>query len=76
MCIVGIDVPKARRDVAVRPAGEQWGAPNDPERIDDNKELAALVGVAALSRDSGVFRGKRRVWGVGRRCARCYIWPR
>ncbi len=29
----------------------------------DNKKLAALVGVAPLNRDSGVFRGKRRVWG-------------
>ena len=29
----------------------------------DNKKLAALVGVAPLNRDSGVFRGRRRVWG-------------
>ncbi len=29
----------------------------------DNKKVAALVGVAPLNRDSGVFRGKRRVWG-------------
>ncbi len=29
----------------------------------ENKKLAALVGVAPLNRDSGVFRGKRRVWG-------------
>ncbi len=29
----------------------------------DNKKLAALVGVAPLNRDSGVFRGKRKVWG-------------
>ncbi|MDP9409466.1 MAG: IS110 family transposase [Actinomycetota bacterium] len=28
-----------------------------------NKKLAALVGVAPLNRDSGVFRGKRHVWG-------------
>jgi transposase len=28
-----------------------------------NKEIAALVGVAPLARDSGVFRGKRMVWG-------------
>jgi transposase len=27
------------------------------------KEIAALVGVAPLNRDSGLFRGKRRVWG-------------
>ena len=32
---VGIDVSKARLDVAVRPSGEQRGAPNDPEQIDD-----------------------------------------
>lgn len=28
-----------------------------------NKEIAALVGVAPLARDSGLFRGKRRTWG-------------
>jgi transposase len=28
-----------------------------------NKQIAALVGVAPLARDSGLFRGKRRVWG-------------
>ena len=28
-----------------------------------NKQIAALVGVAPLDRDSGLFRGKRRVWG-------------
>lgn len=28
-----------------------------------NKELAALVGVAPLNRDSGMMRGRRMVWG-------------
>ena len=28
-----------------------------------NKEIAALVGVAPLARDSGLFRGKRMIWG-------------
>ena len=28
-----------------------------------NKQIAALVGVAPLARDSGLFRGKRMVWG-------------
>jgi transposase len=28
-----------------------------------HKQIAALVGVAPLARDSGLFRGKRRVWG-------------
>jgi len=28
-----------------------------------NKEIAALVGVAPLARDSGIFRGKRMIWG-------------
>ena len=27
------------------------------------KQIAALVGVAPLNRDSGTYRGKRRVWG-------------
>jgi len=29
----------------------------------DGKQIAALVGVAPLNRDSGVLRGKRTVWG-------------
>jgi len=29
----------------------------------DRKEIAALVGVAPLNRDSGLFRGQRRIWG-------------
>jgi len=37
---------------------------NLPELGELNRhEIAALVGVAPLNRDSGVFRGKRRVWG-------------
>jgi transposase len=27
------------------------------------RELSALVGVAPLNRDSGVFRGRRAIWG-------------
>lgn len=29
----------------------------------NSKQIAALVGVAPLNRDSGTFRGKRHVWG-------------
>jgi transposase len=29
----------------------------------DRRQIAALVGVAPLNRDSGLFRGKRTVWG-------------
>jgi transposase len=29
----------------------------------NRKQIAALVGVAPLNRDSGAFRGKRRIWG-------------
>jgi transposase len=32
-CFVGIDVAKATLDVAVRPAGERWSAPNDEAGI-------------------------------------------
>lgn len=39
----------------------------------DDKKLAALVGVAPLNRDSGVFRGKRRVWG-GRAAVRQMLY--
>ncbi len=39
----------------------------------DNKKLAALVGIAPLNRDSGVFRGKRHVWG-GRAAVRQMLY--
>jgi transposase len=29
----------------------------------NRKQLAALVGVAPLNRDSGAFRGRRNIWG-------------
>jgi transposase len=29
----------------------------------NRKQIAALVGVAPLNRDSGAYRGKRRIWG-------------
>ena len=38
-----------------------------------NKQIAALVGVAPLARDSGLFRGKRMVWG-GRASVRCALY--
>ena len=37
------------------------------------KQLAALVGVAPLNRDSGVFRGRRAVWG-GRATVRAPLY--
>jgi transposase len=37
-----------------------------------HKQIAALVGVAPLNRDSGAFRGKRRVWG-GRATVRAVL---
>ena len=39
----------------------------------NRKKIAALVGVAALNRDSGKWRGKRRVWG-GRKCVRVVFY--
>jgi transposase len=38
------------------------------------KPLAALVGVAPLNRDSGLFRGRRHVWGGRGRCGPCCTW--
>ncbi|MEK6763246.1 MAG: IS110 family transposase [Nitrospirota bacterium] len=38
-----------------------------------HKQIAALVGVAPLNRDSGTFRGKRRVWG-GRATVRAVLY--
>jgi transposase len=38
-----------------------------------HKQIASLVGVAPIARDSAVFRGKRRVWG-GRAPVRCALY--
>lgn len=38
-----------------------------------HKQIAALVGVAPFSRDSGMFRGKRTIWG-GRAQARAVLY--
>jgi transposase len=42
--LVGIDVSKAILDVAVRPTGETWQIPNEPERMPDL--VSRLRGVA------------------------------
>jgi len=39
----------------------------------DRKQIAALVGVAPLNRDSGKMRGKRTTWG-GRAKVRCTLY--
>jgi transposase len=39
----------------------------------NRKQIAALVGVAPLNRDSGMMRGKRSVWG-GRASIRCALY--
>jgi transposase len=39
----------------------------------NRKEIAALVGVAPLNRDSGAFRGQRRIWG-GRAAIRATLY--
>lgn len=39
----------------------------------DRKRIAALVGVAPFNRDSGIFRGRRTVWG-GRRRVRTALY--
>ena len=39
----------------------------------DRKQIAALVGVAPLNRDSGTMRGKRTVWG-GRARVRAVLY--
>ena len=38
-----------------------------------SRQLAALVGVAPLNRDSGLFRGRRQVWG-GRAAVRAVLY--
>ena len=32
-CFVGIDVAKAQLDIALRPAGERWAVPHDPNGV-------------------------------------------
>lgn len=39
----------------------------------NRKQIAALVGVAPMNRDSGAFRGKRRIWG-GRSSVRATLY--
>ena len=39
----------------------------------NRRQIAALVGVAPYNRDSGLFRGKRAVWG-GRAKVRCVLY--
>ena len=39
----------------------------------DRHQIAALVGVAPLNRDSGILRGKRSVWG-GRSTVRAALY--
>jgi transposase len=39
----------------------------------NRKQIAALVGVAPLNRDSGTFRGKRSIWG-GRSSVRAVLY--
>ena len=38
-----------------------------------HKSISYLVGVAPLNRDSGKFRGKRKIWG-GRATIRCVLY--
>ena len=38
-----------------------------------SKQLAALIGVAPLNRDSGQWRGKRTIWG-GRAAVRAVLY--
>ncbi len=39
----------------------------------NSKQIAALVGVAPMNRDSGMFKGRRTVWG-GRSNVRCILY--
>ena len=39
----------------------------------DGKQIAALVGVAPMNRDSGIMRGRRSIWG-GRSLVRSALY--
>ena len=40
----------------------------------NRKQIASLVGVAPLNRDSGTMKGKRSVWEAGSFCVQCFTW--
>jgi transposase len=49
---VGIDVSKARLDVALRPSGEQWGSPNDEAGIAELVERMRPLAPALIVLDA------------------------
>jgi len=51
-CFVGIDVAKATLDVAVRPSGEHWSAPNDDAGIRTLVERLRPLAPALLVREA------------------------
>ena len=75
---VGIDVAKAELVVSAG-GNESWSVGNDGPGIGElvgrlsRREIAALVGVAPLSRDSGVHSRRRMVWG-GRHSVRAALY--
>ncbi len=53
---VGIDIAKDRLDIAVRPTGDSWSAPNDDAGIDDLRDrLAGLVPSLIVVEASGGY---------------------
>jgi len=42
----------------------------------NRQQIAALVGVAPVNKDSGRKQGKRRIFGGRAPCAVCYTWQR
>ncbi len=53
---VGIDIAKERLDIAVRPTGASWSAPNDDAGIDDLRErLAGLAPLLIVVEASGGY---------------------
>jgi transposase len=53
-----------------------WGLVPELGQL-DRHQIAALVGVAPLARDSGTLRGRRTCWGgAGRQCGACSTWRR
>jgi hypothetical protein len=57
---MGIDVSKARLDVAARPEGEAWSLPNDEEGVEE------LLGRLGVMRPALVVLDASRVAGGGR----------
>ena len=58
-----VDLLKTVPGVGDQTAGHWWGGSVGARYVFARQQIAALVGVASLNRDSGTLRGQRMTWG-------------